>query len=124
MTDQQNPVEAPAEKATTLTAPVWPRDIYGISSGLRREIARTAGRLNGDPNKMAVFMATLRAGAEWGHSRMEVQAKLKSANMERQYDRQDRALADNASTDFKNGDAETAAERAARQDHAGVGNRK
>lgn len=70
MQDQETPA--------VMVAPAWPRDVYGITSGLRRELARVAGRLNGDPAKMDVFMETLRAGAKWAESRMNVQGQRRA----------------------------------------------
>lgn len=120
MTDQQNPVDTEASEAVTLTSPKWPRDIYGISSGLRREIARTAGRLNGDPQKLEVFMETLRAGAKWAQSRMEVQTAIKLSSMERENERNAAEQAKREADDKRSGPNQSPAERRARQDAAGV----
>lgn len=73
MSDQETPA--------SMAAPAWPRDVYGITSGLRRELARVAGRLNGDPAKMDVFMNTLRAGADWAKTRMETQSAIRAKQM-------------------------------------------
>lgn len=120
MSDQENPVVTEAAEADTLTSPKWPRDIYGISSGLRREIARTAGRLNGDPQKLEVFMDTLKAGAKWARSRMEVQTAIKKHNMERENERQTAEQVIRDADDKRAGPNESPAERRARQDTAGV----
>ena len=58
-------------------APSWPRDVYGMTSGLRKELVRAASRLNGDPAKLEVFMETIRCGAMWAKDRCDVQASLK-----------------------------------------------
>lgn len=73
MQDQETPA--------VMVAPTWPRDVYGITSGLRRELARVAGRLNGDPEKLDVFMQTVRAGAEWAKNRMETQAGIRAKQL-------------------------------------------
>ena len=85
MSDQENPVENSEPTlpegfvAQVPNAPTWPRDEYGMTSALRRELARAAGRVNGDENKLKVYMNTLKAGAEWVLSRMEVQKQIKQA---------------------------------------------
>ena len=120
MTDQTNPVEPTARVQTTLTAPEWPRDVYSMTSGLRREIARSAGRLNGDPQKLAVFMDTLKAGAKWAHSRMEVQQQIKDKGMSDAIKRSEAEQVYRDKDSLQNGAARTPAERSAQQTAAGV----
>ena len=121
MTDQTNPVDTPAdEPAITVTSPEWPRDIYGITSGLRREIARTVGRLNGDPQKLEVFMKTLQAGAKWGKERIVIQQGIKKASMEDADDQHKIELEKRKLDDAKAGRIETDEERATRQANAGI----
>ena len=126
MSDQENPV-AEQEYAPPSgyvdqvpNSPNWPRDEYGITSALRRELARAAGRINGDEEKLATFMATLRSGAEWANSRLEVQRQIKR-------DRADdvtRLITITQETRDKDaadvGQQETEEERNARQAAAGI----
>lgn len=126
MSDQENPVEEQAYELPqgyveqVPNSPTWPRDEFGMTSALRRELARAAGRINGDENKLAVFMETLRAGAAWAHSRMEVQRQIREdrhADVQRLIDVTQEARdkdADNA------GPQETGDERKARQVAAGI----
>ena len=107
--------------AGTPKSPVWPRDQYGMTSGLRRELARAAGRINGDPRKLEVFIETLKVGGQWAKDRMEVQAQVKeksrAAAMKREEDAQTAV-----DEKRKTGPAqETDDERRARQFNAGVG---
>lgn len=123
MTDKQTQVTPPAKEQTTLTSPEWPRDIYGITSGLRREIARTVGRLNGDPQKLEVFMGTLKAGAKWAQSRMEVHNAIKARRVENANvliaaETQQREADDNRT--IARGGNETPKQRSDRQSAAGV----
>lgn len=126
MSDQETPV---AEQEYTLPAgyvdqvpnsPNWPRDEYGITSALRRELARAAGRINGDEDKLATFMATLRSGAEWANSRLEVQRQIKRDRA----DDVDRLITITQEARDKDaaeaGPQETEEERNARQAAAGV----
>ena len=123
MTDQEIPVtEAEPEVFTqTVISPTWPRDEFGIMSALRRELARTAGRVAGDPVKLELYMDTLREGARWVQGRQEVQNRIK---LERAADVDARIALEQSRLDTENADAkpqETDEERAARQAAAGVG---
>ncbi len=108
-------------RAGTPLSPVWPKDQYGMTSGLRRELARAAGRINGDERKLAVFIDTLRVGGKWAQDRMAVQKNIRAATtaavMKREADAQAEAEADAA----RKGPQETDEERVARQYNAGVG---
>ena len=127
MADQENPVEEiaaeamdnPMPRREIVTAPTWPRDVYGITSGLRRELARVAGRLNGDPDKFDVFMNTLRVGAGWGKSRMEIQQKTRTKQLNTIAARE---AAANAAQEKANANVtiKSDAERAADQRAAGI----
>ena len=78
---QETPVEPIVEPASVVEetpvlssaiSPDWPFDPHGFTSGLRREVARTVGRIRGHDEKMDIFMAHLRAAAEWARNRHEV----------------------------------------------------
>ena len=85
MDTQDTPVTAETEEVIpqVVTAPAWPRDVYGITSDLRRALARVAGRLNGDDEKFDVLMRTLREGADWARKRMEIQKAYKASTLAR-----------------------------------------
>lgn len=80
---------APVEK-TANTVPAnpaaiqWPVDALGITSTLKREGCRAAGRINGDDTKLEAFMAVLRTLAGHAQSRhaagkAEVEARRAAA---------------------------------------------
>lgn len=126
MADQENPVEEQAHELPqgyveqVPNSPTWPRDEFGMTSALRRELARAAGRINGDENKLAVFVETLRAGAVWAQSRMEVQRQIREdrhADVQRLIDVTQEARDKDAAND---GPQETDDERKARQVAAGI----
>lgn len=55
----------------------WPQDEYGVSTVLRKEIVRAAGRVNGDKAKAAVIVKHLELGIEHVKARF---AEQKAAN--------------------------------------------
>lgn len=122
MSDQENPTEEIQDASTEryrdqLVAPSWPRDVYGITSGLRRELARVAGRLNGDRDKMEVFMATVREGAKWAQSRMEIQLAARQKQIEAAMLRDEEMAAQEA----QNASTDDIVDRQAAQRAAGIG---
>lgn len=126
MSDQENPVEEQAYELPrgyveqVPNSPVWPRDEFGMTSALRRELARAAGRINGYEKKLDVFMETLRAGAVWAQSRMEVQRQIladRQADVQRLIDVTQEAHDKDAANARPQ---ETDDERVARQAAAGV----
>ena len=125
MTEQPTPNEAVSEEAVANTpvakmvAPEWPRDPYGITSSLRREIARVVGRLNGDPQKFEIFMQHLREGAVWGQKRMEIQARQKQVLIAAQSEADARAAEEQEKAN-EGIEIATDEERAAAQRAAGI----
>lgn len=122
MTEQPLPNDDASEEAVTtpvakMVAPAWPRDPYGITSSLRREIARVVGRLNGDPQKFEIFMQHLREGAVWGQKRMEIQTRQKQVLIAAQAEADARAAEEqekaNADLDLATDEERAAAQRAA-----------
>lgn len=74
---------------------VFPQDRAGITPGMRREVARTIGRVKGDPAKMEIFRETLAVLAKYGEdvfakevaakeAAIEARAKAKAAEEARQ----------------------------------------
>lgn len=53
----------------------WPHDNFGFTSMTRKEGARAIGRIKGDPQKLDVFLQTLRVLAEHAKAKIEDQQK-------------------------------------------------
>lgn len=60
MTDKSTTIKPEAKVGTNPMTLPWPVDKHGITSMLKKEGARAVGRINGDADKLDVFMATLR----------------------------------------------------------------
>lgn len=78
MTDKSTTVTArkPDGKHTNPSLLVWPADNTGFTTMVRKEGARAVGRITGDPERLAVFMATLRVLAE--HAAIKVKAQVEA----------------------------------------------
>lgn len=78
----ENEVVEDAITSQTVVSPDWPRDIHGFTSGFRREVARTVGRIRGNEEKMETFIAHLRAAADWARSRYEIGVAVQAKAVE------------------------------------------
>ena len=105
--------------ATTVVSPDWPRDVHGFTSGFRREVARTVGRIKGNDEKFDVFMKHLREAANWARQRHEIAKRVRDAQLTEIAAREaERAAhADKGRVPAKQ---ETDDERKARQANAGI----
>lgn len=112
--------ETPAVNTAT---PTWPRDVHGITSGLRRELVRTIGRIKGNDDKLEVFIGHLREAAKFAQGRIEVQKKITEQRAATVAARvvKEQTLLETAEKKLTNGNVkETASERAMRQANAGI----
>lgn len=63
----------------------FPRDIWGATTELRRAGLKCAGKINHDPNKLAVYLqtlATLAGHAQARHARAKVDREAQLASIE------------------------------------------
>lgn len=71
----------PTAEATNSAALEWPQDTYGFTSMLRKEGARAAGRIKGDPEKLNTYLQTLQVLGEHAQAKMAAQVEQNAADI-------------------------------------------
>lgn len=82
MAKEKAPAEAETKPAANTipanpAAIVWPQDRYGLTTLLKKEGLRAAGRVKGDPSKLDEYLAVLRVLA--GHAKARCEADREAA---------------------------------------------
>lgn len=78
----KNTPNAPVEGASQSKI-VWPTDPNGVCKGLRRELLRSIGRVQGDPAKEKLLKDTIKAAMEYGNVRIQEQKDARKAALEK-----------------------------------------
>lgn len=77
--DDTPAVRKPFGKTSNPTNLVFPLDTTGFTTTLRKEGARAVGRINGDTERLEVFIATLRVLGDHAKTKLEAQKDARAA---------------------------------------------
>lgn len=82
--DTASKARVPFGKTSNPTNLVFPVDATGFTTVLRKEGARAVGRLGGDPERLSVFLNTLRVLGDHAKTKLEAQKTARATALAEQ----------------------------------------